>query len=204
MEAIEKHEAMESFNRPDPINAISGSLKDCNIADDAFSQSQRSVSQATTFASQFSACSNVSFNKLITNFRADSQVQKEMLAILAALTEIIKEKGGTESSTEYFLALMETIENAKEDSDIQAAVMLLNMGIKSVPQVVLRKKFNETASILLELITRFVDATDKNILRSILSSLSVVLRAQEFSSNYRKLFVRFYHFILCLHLQVGS
>lgn len=184
MEAVEKHEAMESFNRPDPVLAsLSGSMKDFSIADgdDAFSQSQRSVSQATTFASQFSACSNMSFSKLINNFRADSQVQKEMLAILAALTEIIKEKGGTESSTEYFLALMETIENAREDSDIQAALMLLNMGIKSVPEAVLRKKFNETAAILLDLVERFVDNVDKSVLRTIISCLSVVLRAQEYS-----------------------
>lgn len=29
-----------------------------------------------------------------------------MLAILAALTEVIKERGGSQSSTEYFLALV--------------------------------------------------------------------------------------------------
>lgn len=183
MEAVEKHDAMESFNRPDTVNSIAGSLKGFHFDDDgdAFSQSQRSVSQATTFASQFSACSNMSFSKLLNNFRADSQQQKEMLAILAALTEVIKEKGGTESSTEYFLALMETIENAKEDSDIQATVMLLNMGIKSVPEAVLRKKFNETAEVFLNLIARYADSPDKNIVRTIVSCLSVVLRAQEYS-----------------------
>lgn len=198
MEAVEKHDAIESFNRPDPIHSISGSLRDFSIGDgdDAFSQSQRSVSQATTFASQFSACSNMSFSKLINNFRADSQIQKEMLAILAALTEIIKEKGGTESSTEYFLALMETIENAKEDSDIQAAVMLLNMGIKSVPEPVLRKKFNETAGVMLDLIARFVSSSDKNILRTIISCLSVVLRAQEYSQWKLSSSMKFFDAIL--------
>lgn len=198
MEAVEKHDAIESFKKPDPVNSIAGTLKDFSIADgdDAFSQSQRSVSQATTFASQFSACSNMSFSKLINNFRADSQVQKEMLAILAALTEIIKEKGGTESSTEYFLALMETIENAKEDSDIQAAVMLLNMGIKSVPEAVLRKKFNETAGILLDLIARFVGSNDVNILRTIVSCLSVVLRAQEYSQWKLSSTLKFFDAIL--------
>lgn len=29
-----------------------------------------------------------------------------MLAILAAITEVIKERGGTQSSTEFFLALV--------------------------------------------------------------------------------------------------
>lgn len=194
MEAVEKHEAMESFNRPDPINSISGSLKDFTIADDVFSQ--RSMSQATTFASQFTACSNTSFNKLINNFRTDSHVHKEMLAILAALTEVIKEKGGSESSTEYFLALMETIESAKDDSDIQAAVTLLQMGIKSVPEAVLRKKFNETAGILIDLIARFVNAADKNILRTIISCLSVVLRAQEYSQWKLSSTIKFFDAIL--------
>lgn len=197
MEAVEKHEAIQSFNRPDPMKALSGSLKDFSIADDdAFSQSQHSMSQATTFASQFSACSNMSFNKLLVNFRPDSQFHKEMLAILSALTEIIKEKGGTESSTEYFLALMETIENAKEDSDIQAALMLLNMGIKSVPEVVLRKKFNEVAEILLNLIARFVESSDKNILRTIFGCLSVVLRAQEYSQWKLSSTMKFFDAIL--------
>lgn len=199
MEAVEKHDAIDSFSRPDPmITNLSGTLKDFSIADgdDAFSQSQRSVSQATTFASQFSACSNMSFTKLINNFRPDSQTHKEMLAILAALTEIIKEKGGTESSTEYFLALMETIENVKDDSDIQAALMLLNMGIKSVPEAVLRKKFNETAALLLELIARFVDSSDINILRTIISTLSVVLRAQEYSQWKLSSTMKFFDAIL--------
>jgi hypothetical protein len=42
-------------------------------------------------------------------------MHKEMLVILAALIEIIKEKGGSE--TEFCLALMETIENVKENQN---------------------------------------------------------------------------------------
>lgn len=198
MEAVQQHEEMQSFvAKPDPIGSISGSLKDFSIADsDGDGFSIRSVSQATTFASQFSACSNMSFTKLIDHFRPDSQAHKEMLAILAALTEIIKEKGGTESSTEYFLTLMETIENAKEDSDIKAALMLLNMGIKSVPEAVLRKKFNETASVLLDLISRFIDKSDINILRSIISCLSVILRAQEYSQWKLSSTMKFFEAVL--------
>ncbi|KAG5671610.1 hypothetical protein PVAND_001803 [Polypedilum vanderplanki] len=184
MEDVEKHDAIESFKIPnlqqDPMNALSGSLKDFSIKDDDDVFSNRTMSQATTFASQFTATSNVSFNKLIMNFQPNSLMHKEMIAILSALTEIIKEKGGNETNTEYFLALMETIENVKEDSDLHAALMLLNMGIKSVPEAVLRKKFNETAEVLLNLIARFAEK-DNNILRIIISCLSVVLRAQEYS-----------------------
>lgn len=196
MEAVEEHEARESFNRLDPVFGLAGSLKDFSIEDDAEFSQHSGVSRATTFASQFSACSNMSFCKLLTNFCADSEIQKQMLAILAALTEIIKEKGGTESSTEYFLALMETIENSKEDSDIQAALMLLNMGIKSVPEAVIRKKFNETAGILLDLISRFVESKQFNILRTIISSLAVVLRYQEYAEWKISSTMRFFDTIL--------
>lgn len=44
--------------------------------------------------------------RLLKNFRSDSAVHKELLAVLAAITEVIKERGGTESSTEYFAALV--------------------------------------------------------------------------------------------------
>lgn len=44
--------------------------------------------------------------RLLSGFRQDSAAHKEMLAILAALTEVINERGGTQSSTEYFLALV--------------------------------------------------------------------------------------------------
>lgn len=44
--------------------------------------------------------------RLLNNFSSNSYLHKEMLAILAALTEVIKANGGKESSTEYFAALV--------------------------------------------------------------------------------------------------
>lgn len=44
--------------------------------------------------------------RLLKNFSSNSFLHKEMLAILAALTEVIKANGGKESSTEYFAALV--------------------------------------------------------------------------------------------------
>jgi ribosomal RNA-processing protein 12 len=192
MEAMEKHDAIQSFN----LKSLSGSLNDMTAYDeDGFSQSQRAMSQATTFATQFTATSNMSFNKLLVNFQPNSQIHKEMLAILAALTEIIKEKGGNETSTEYFLALMETIENVKENSELQASLALLNMGIKSVPEAVLRKKFNETAEVLLNLVARFAEG-EGNVLKTVISCLSVVLRAQEFASWKLSSTMKFFDAIL--------
>lgn len=59
-----------------------------------------------TFASDWSQCSNVSFSKFIRVFRPDSALHKQMLAILAAVTEVIKQNNGTESATEYYAALV--------------------------------------------------------------------------------------------------
>ena len=62
---------------------------------------------------------------------------------------------------------METIDSAKEDNEVVAAVSLLNMGIKTVPEAILRTKFADTCSILLELMKRFVDTENQNVLRSV-------------------------------------
>uniref|UniRef100_A0A1Q3G0S0 Uncharacterized protein n=1 Tax=Culex tarsalis TaxID=7177 RepID=A0A1Q3G0S0_CULTA len=188
LEAVLKHDAIQSYGKEGgpTVNDIAASMKSfsMNDADDdgmTGSGGLGTFKTFQTFASNWSACSNMSFKKLLNNFRADSQLQKDMLAILAALTEVIKEQGGSQSSTEYFLALMETIEATKEEADTVAAVSLLSMGIKSVPEAVLRKKFSETAQTLLGLLERYAESDNQNMVRSIVGCLSVVLRAQEYS-----------------------
>lgn len=77
---------------------------------------------------------------------------------------------------------METIEASKEDNDTIAAIMLLTMGMKSVPEAVLRKKFNETGELLLSLFVRFHESSNQNVQKNIIGCISVILRAQEYSS----------------------
>lgn len=90
-----------------------------------------------------------------------------MLAILTAITEVIKERNGTQSSTEYFLGLMETLEAAKEENEMIAILSLLSLGIKSVPQAVLRKKFADCAPLLQNLLEHFAQSENQNVLRSV-------------------------------------
>ncbi|XP_058825094.1 RRP12-like protein [Topomyia yanbarensis] len=191
LEAVLKHDAVQSYSSTKEggptVNDLAASMRSFSINDaladgDGMTESQLGTFKTfQTFASNWSACSNMSFKKLLNNFRANSQLQKDMLAILAALTEVIKEKGGSQSSTEYFLGLMETIDATKEEADTVAAVSLLSMGIKSVPEGVLRKKFSETGQTLLNLLERYADSDNQNIVRSIIGCLSVLLRAQEYS-----------------------
>ncbi|XP_065087189.1 RRP12-like protein [Ochlerotatus camptorhynchus] len=209
LEAVLKHEAIQSYSggrgatkKVDPtVNEIAASMRSFSMNDgvegDGMTESQLGTFKTfQTFASNFSACSNMSFKKLLNNFRADSQVQKDMLAILAALTEVIKEKGGSQSSTEYFLALMETVDATKEENDTVAAVTLLSMGIKSVPEAVLRKKFSETGQTLLNLLERYADSDNQNVVRSIIGCLSVLLRAQEYSQWKLSSTLKFFDSIL--------
>ncbi|XP_053948868.1 RRP12-like protein [Anastrepha ludens] len=197
LNAVLKHDQRLAYNaETTTVNDVAGSLKSFSLRDDGLEDESMSESQQgtfktfKTFASNYSACSNMSFKKLLVGFRASSELHKEMLAILTALTEIIRERGGTESSTEYFILLMEQIEASTEDNDIIAGISLLSMGIKSVPDAVLRKRFGETAQTFLACLQRFMESNNQNIVKYIIGCLSVLLCAQDYmtwtySSNWQ-------------------
>lgn len=44
--------------------------------------------------------------RFLNRFQQSSDLHKEMLAILSAITDVIKERNGTQSSTEFFLGLV--------------------------------------------------------------------------------------------------
>ncbi|KAH8238332.1 hypothetical protein KR032_004084 [Drosophila birchii] len=211
MEAVHKHEQRQAFNKETTtVNDVAGSLMSFNLNDDddegmsgTGTAPSGTAQTFKTFASNYTSCSNMSFKKLLTGFRASSDMHKEMLAILSALTEIIREKGGSETSTEYFLLLMEQIEAAKEDRDIIAGLSLLSMGIKSVPAPVLRRRFGQTAATLQALLQRFIESSNQSVIRyvsvlgrslswfcltfiyiyfQVVGCLSVLLRAQEYAT----------------------
>lgn len=167
-EAIEKHDA-KSFSKDGT-----------SIADDLESFGGKTFKTFDTFASDWSACSNQSFSKLIKNFKSDCAIHKDMLAVLAAVTEVIKENGGNETSTEYFGALITSLDSdGNTDETVAAILNLLSMGIKSVPKNVLQAKFSESSSILIKTLARFSETEKTSVLRAILGCLSVLLRAQE-------------------------
>ncbi len=141
-----------------------------------------------TFASDWTQCSNVSFSRIMQKFNGTNAQHREMLAILAAVTEIVKEKGsGEETSTEYFAALLSTLELQDSSSGLAAALSLLSMAIKTVPQAVLQAKFSAFSKLLLDQLVALdggEDASDftTSMLRSVIGCLSVALRAQGISA----------------------
>lgn len=96
------------MRKHDVQNAYMSAKEQPDMEVDSVSQVSSATSYRTmqTFASDWSECSNASFSKLLHVFRPDSLLHKEMLAILAAITEVIKKNGGSETSTEYYAALV--------------------------------------------------------------------------------------------------
>nr|CAG4641434.1 EOG090X00E0 [Eurycercus lamellatus] len=140
----------------------------------------RTNSSFKTFATGFSNCSNLSFSKLYRGFSPTSALHREMLAVLAAISEVIKQQGGKESDTEYFAALMTTLEVAETSEDSLGATLgLLGMVIKRVPTSVLKLKFSTSAKTLLDLLGRHIDSDNSLLIRSLIGCLGILLRNQD-------------------------
>jgi len=135
-----------------------------------------------TFASDWSGCTNVAFEKVIQKFKANNAGHKDMLAVLAAVTEVIKSEGGKETETEYFAALMTTLEVSTDDASLSAVVRLLSLVIKKVPHPVLISRFSQINSLLLATLSNHSESANVSLLRGILGCISVLLRVQTASN----------------------
>ncbi|XP_026740295.1 RRP12-like protein [Trichoplusia ni] len=196
-QAVLKHDAMMTYshasnkNKSEAENELSiakelenMSMKSTDdVSESEYSGSMRPSTYKTfqTFASDWSQCSNLSFSKLLNKFDSNNAHHKEMLAVLAAVTEVIKEQGGKESTTEYFIALMEALKAAEVEDNLVATLTLLSMGIKAVPQAVLRKQFSDSATIFTDILIKNEQSENGTLLRGALGCLSVLLRAQEYA-----------------------
>lgn len=116
--------------------------------------------------------------RLLRKFNGNNAMDKEKLAILAAVTEVIKERGGEESSTEYFAALLTTLETIDTAEGLAATLSLLSLIIKTVPESVLQNQFSNVSKLLMENLTKYADSGNVAIVRALLGCLSVLLRAQ--------------------------
>ncbi|KAL1502843.1 hypothetical protein ABEB36_007927 [Hypothenemus hampei] len=180
-DTLKKHDALQILKAPQ--QALSN---DDMESESSYTGTYSSYQSMQSFASDWSDCSNMSFSRFMKTFQANSALHKEMLAILAAITEVIKQNGGSETSTEYFCSLLTTLDTVysneeKSEDQITAVLALLNMGAKTVPEAVLRKTFNEVALKLLHILKDFSSAENNIVIKSILGVLTTILRAQEYA-----------------------
>ncbi|XP_056290928.1 RRP12-like protein isoform X2 [Pseudoliparis swirei] len=132
-----------------------------------------------TFLSGLSDCSNLTFRNVQRYWESNSAAHKEICAVLAAVTEVIRSRGGKETETEYFAALMTTLE-VVDSAESQAAVAyLLNLVMKRVPVPVLMSKFSDTTKALMEIMSKQAMFETSSALRWILSCLATLLRKQD-------------------------
>lgn len=159
-----------------------------------------------TFASQWTACSNVSFNRFLRTFRSDSALHKDMLAVLAAITEVIKENGGGETPTEYYCALLTALDQGLSteipEAQVTPILALLDMGIKKVPVAVLRKSFSDFVPKLLHVLSEFSGSDNNVVMKSTFGILGVLLQAQEAAAWTSSVTTQVFNTILnpfCIH-----
>jgi len=131
-----------------------------------------------TFASDWTQCTNVAFDKILRKFQVQNAGHKETLAVLAAVTEVIKSQGGKETETEYFAALMSTLEVSNTVENLNAVVRLLSLVIKKIPKEILVNRYSQVCELLLDTLSKNADSQNVALIRSLLGCISVVLRVQ--------------------------
>ncbi|CAL1537608.1 unnamed protein product [Lymnaea stagnalis] len=163
LEALEKH------------NASTGGFTEASIQDDATSFGGTTFN---TWATNLTGCTNVTFNKVHRYINSNSIVQKEILAVLAAITEVIKENGGEGSDVQYFGLLVTSLEKPDKLETRLAMAHLLSIVIKRVPVSVLQSRFSQVQKTLMGLVTDCVKQQMTTPLKPALSCLASLLRVQ--------------------------
>ncbi|GAA6213816.1 RRP12-like protein [Lates japonicus] len=175
VDALKLHNELQTG----PLELSTGGRKDAFMEEEP----DEAISERTsgTFLSGLSDCSNLTFRKVQRFWESNSAAHKEICAVLAAVTEVIRSQGGKETETEYFAALMTTLE-VVDSAESQAAVAyLLNLVMKRVPAPVLISKFSDTTKALMDVMSKQATSETASALRWILSCLATLLRKQDVS-----------------------
>lgn len=143
-------------------------------------ESLASVETAETKFSRFTNCTNPTFNKVHRLWKSGSELQNDVLTVLAAITEVIKAAGGQESEVEYFAALGGSL--MKPDQEINtlaATVYLLSLVIRRVPYNVLIKSYMQISTVLYSNLVQYAENEQAHALvRYSIDCLGIVLKAQ--------------------------
>ena len=76
-------------------------------------------------------------------------MQNDVLSVLAAVAEVIKQSDGEETDVEYFSALLSALESSPPDQKarLTATAYLLKLIVKKVPKEILQKYFSRTLEV---------------------------------------------------------
>uniref|UniRef100_A0A3B3U439 Ribosomal RNA processing 12 homolog n=1 Tax=Poecilia latipinna TaxID=48699 RepID=A0A3B3U439_9TELE len=175
VDALKLHNELQAG----PLELNAGARKDTQMEEEP--DERLSERTSGTFLSGLSDCSNLTFRKVQRFWESNSAAHKEVCAVLAAVTEVIRSQGGKETETEYFAALMTTLEVVESEESQAAVAYLLNLVMKRVPAPVLKSKFSDTTKALMDVMSKQVLSDASSALRWILSCLATLLRKQDVS-----------------------
>ncbi|KAL0965920.1 hypothetical protein UPYG_G00287910 [Umbra pygmaea] len=176
VDALKLHNDLQSG----PLEQSGGGRGDACMEETA--EQALSDRSAGTFLSGVSDCSNLTFRKVQHFWESNSAAHKEICAVFAAVTEVIRAHEGKETETEYFAALMTTLEAVESGESLAAVAYLLNLVMKRVPAPVLMSKFSETAKALMDVMSTLASSESNSGIRWVLSCLSTLLRKQDFTA----------------------
>ncbi|XP_071947906.1 RRP12-like protein [Antedon mediterranea] len=149
-----------------------------------------------TFMSGLSDCTNPTFDRVKRYWDSKSASHKEVCAVLAAVTEVIREKGGKETETEYFAALMTTLDSVEEEDSKSAVLYLLNLVLKRVPANVIKVKFSTISKCFMDILSQNANSNTTSIVRSCLQCLATTLRIIDMTSWNEASTKQIYHGVL--------
>uniref|UniRef100_A0A7M4F4L8 Ribosomal RNA processing 12 homolog n=1 Tax=Crocodylus porosus TaxID=8502 RepID=A0A7M4F4L8_CROPO len=136
------------------------------------------------------------FGRVRRLWESRSAAHKEICAVLAAVTEVIRAQGGKETETEYFAALMTTMEAVESTESLAAVAYLLNLVLKRVPAPVLRKKFSDASKAFMSILASQAGSSSTSALRWVVSCLATLLRKQDLAAWSYPVTLQVYHGLL--------
>ncbi|NXN23854.1 RRP12 protein, partial [Nycticryphes semicollaris] len=197
VDAVKLHNELQSGSPPSGRPSDSAQ---CRMEGDDAGEAATEKSSGT-FLSGLSDCTNVTFSKVQRFWESNSASHKEICAVLAAVTEVIRSRGGKESETEYFATLMTTLEAVDSPESLAAVAYLLNLVLKRVPSPVLIKKFSDASKAFVGIISSQACSSSTSALRWVLSCLATLLRKQDLAAWSYPVTLQVYHGLLsfCVH-----
>ncbi|CAH8846438.1 unnamed protein product [Trichobilharzia szidati] len=139
-----------------------------------------SVASFSSWASNATKCTNPAFSNALNRAWSNVSMQKDVLSVLAAVTKTIKDNGGKESPAEYYAVLLTLISESPEK--VAPAYLLKLLMCKAVQDSLLRKTCGEAAKTLMSLLNPRSESSNPTLIKSVLTCLGRLLRAQSYDS----------------------
>jgi len=161
------------------------------VLDDEISMGGLTLGETTTSGTEVSTkskafsiggltdCSNITFHKVLNKWTSKDALDQEKCAILAAVTEVIRSKGGSETETEYFAALMTALEASTDENGCTALAFLLSLVVNQVPKPVLQSKFSDTCKCIVKHLETYYENGRASLMTALLQCLSATLMVQD-------------------------